>query len=583
MAAPYLMAQVGEGHFNQVCLAAWIPWAFLAYEILRAGSQWGVLCLSIVLAMGFFCGHVQELYYLVLFLTLFVITDLCAAGSSVNRKRLLHSWIGAGALTAGLVAIELLPEFLVSRQAVRSGGFSLAEAAAISLGPSSFRQLLDPFALGGSENYQGPGLFFWETLFHFGWMATLLAVLGFLTGWRNPRLWCYGFVGLLATIIAFGESTPVYGWVFQTVPGFSLFRAPARGLFFTSFVIAVLAAGGTDWVLRHRHRSLAIGIAAILLLVIARETVRNSQRILAVVPAKNIRQDSPITQYLAEHAGMRRVLVHQDLLTEREAWQAGIFKVHGYDPVPLTRTAILFDALVPNQGPANEVVGLKPALPQRFHPALVELLGVKYAVVPSDAPLPKAGWKLVQTGEVPRDVTLGNKPGEMLGYQILERESTFPRAFVLGQTRLLHSRETLSQQLSTLSPRKELLVHQDVLPQGDRQLFAVAEILEYSPNRVVIEATLEHPGYLVLTDIYAPGWTATVNGTRGIVVPVNVAFRGVPLPAGSHRVELTYAPPGWKIGLAISGLSFFLWLGLLVRRFSSDENSENKSPSMHQP
>jgi hypothetical protein len=351
-------------------------------------------------------------------------------------------------------------------------------------------------------------------------------------------------------------------------------------LFFTSFAVAVGAAGGKHWVIKLERKKLAVVIALVLLMLMSGESVRNSRRILAVVPLENLRENSALAQYLSEHAGRNRVLVHQDLLTEREAWDKRIFKVHGYDPVPLTRTAVFFDALSPKQS-LGKVVGLEPALPQRFHPALIELLGVKYAVVPAGSPLPKAGWKIVHSGDVPRDVTLAGSQVEMLGYQILEKESTFPRAFVLGQTRLLNSTETASKQLGTLSPRKELLVHQDLLPEGERQAFETAEILEYSPNRVVIDATLERPGYLVLTDTYAPGWTATIDGTRGNVVPVNVAFRGVPLSAGTFRVELTYAPPGWKLGLMILGLSVFILIGLLVRGFAREEHGEIASDTLH--
>lgn len=577
LTAPYLMAHMGEGHYNQVCLVAWIPWAFWGYERLLNGDKRAVPLLAIVFALGFFCGHVQELYYLVLFLTLFVITDLCAPEPATQRKGLALSWLGLGLLTIGLVAVELLPQFAISRQAVRSGGLSLEQATAVSPGPSHFRQLLDPFAMGGPDNYSGPDHFFWETLFHFGWAASALAIVGFLSGLRNRVIWRYAALGLFATWIAFGANTPVYGWLFRIVPGFSLFHSPGRGLFFTSFAVAVLAAGGIDWLLKRERKKLAVAIALASLMLMAGESVRNSRRILAVVPLENVRQKSPLAEYLSEHAGFSRVLVHQDLLTEREAWRARIFKVHGYDPVPLTRTAIFFDALSPNQS-LGKVVGLEPALPQRFDPALVELLGVKYAAVPVGSPLPKAGWKIIHSGEVPRDVTLTGQPVEMLGYQIFERASTFPRAFVLGQTRLLDSSVPFSKQLGTLSPRNELLMHQDVLPTGDRQTFEAAEILEYSPNRVVIDATLKFPGYLVLTDTYAPGWTATVDGARGTILPVNVAFRGVPLSAGTHRVELNYSPPGWRIGLAVSVLSVLIWVALVVRGFTKHETPYGGTP-----
>ena len=565
LAAPYLIAQTGEGHFNQICLAGWLPWAFLAFEFFRNNVKRGIPWLSAVLAVCFFCGHVQEVYYLALFLTGLFVFEVLTPRTAAKRKALLVGWLGVGALTVGSVAVELLPQFLASKQAVRSGGLSLEQAAAISLNAESFRQLLNPFALGGPENYKGPGSFFWETFFHFGWTVSGLAVLGLLTNLRNPAAWRYVFVGTAAGLIAFGESTPVFGWLFHTVPGFSLFRAPARGLFFVSLAAAVLAAAGVHWITQSKSRRIAGGALILALALMVGETVFRARRILAIVPAENVRDESPIAEFLQKHAGQSRVLVHQDLLSDREAWSAGIIKVHGYDPVPLTRTAVLFDALSPDRSPSQEIVGLHPAFPQRYNPGTLDLLGVKFAVVPGNIPLPKSGWKKARAGQVLRDVTLNRQSAEMLDYVILERENVFPRAFVLGKAKILDANIKLSEQLQTLSPREELLVHQDLLPEGSRQEFQPATITSYSPNRLVVEAKLEHPGYLVVTEAYAAGWSARVNGNRVPVVPANVAFRGIPLAAGRHQVELTYQPPGLKIGLIITGLAVLLLFAIARR------------------
>ncbi len=331
--------------------------------------------------------------------------------------------------------------------------------------------------------------------------------------------------------------------------------------------MAVLAAGGVEALVRSRNQVVRGLMLLGILAIISGETFRNADRILAVVPAEAIRQNSSVTDFLSKHADRERVLVQQDLLTDREAWEHRISKVHGYDPVPFTRAAILFDALAPGRSPGEEIVGLQPANPQRFRPELVELLGVKYAVVPANIPLPKTGWKKVAAGRLPRDVTLAGQTPEWLDYQIFEHENFLPRAFVLGETRVLEAGRSFSEQLAGLSSRREVLVHQDVLPAGTRQPFGPAAILEYTPNRVVVEADLEQPGYLVLSDIFAAGWSAKVDGTRAQVLPANVAFRAVPLPAGAHRVEFVYNPPGFILGAGLSLIGLLILLALMGRSF----------------
>jgi uncharacterized membrane protein YfhO len=51
------------------------------------------------------------------------------------------------------------------------------------------------------------------------------------------------------------------------------------------------------------------------------------------------------------------------------------------------------------------------------------------------------------------------------------------------------------------------------------------------------------------------GWRARVDGLEVPVLRVNKAFRGVPLPAGTHEIEMVYRPPAVGWGLLVSGMS----------------------------
>jgi hypothetical protein len=79
-----------------------------------------------------------------------------------------------------------------------------------------------------------------------------------------------------------------------------------------------------------------------------------------------------------------------------------------------------------------------------------------------------------------------------------------------------------------------------------------ASITGSSFNTVTVEVKTPAAGLLVLTDVYAAGWTATVDGRPAQVVRVDGVFRGVPVPAGSHRVAFQYTPPGFIAGLVLA-------------------------------
>jgi len=76
---------------------------------------------------------------------------------------------------------------------------------------------------------------------------------------------------------------------------------------------------------------------------------------------------------------------------------------------------------------------------------------------------------------------------------------------------------------------------------------------------------------LTLGDAFYPGWTATVDGNPAPIVPVDLALRGVALPPGRHRVEMSYRDPALRPGgvlslLGLCGLLLLSLTGALGRR-----------------
>ena len=93
---------------------------------------------------------------------------------------------------------------------------------------------------------------------------------------------------------------------------------------------------------------------------------------------------------------------------------------------------------------------------------------------------------------------------------------------------------------------------------------STAQVLEISPTRALVQADLAAPGLLVLSEMYYPGWEVTVDGQPVPVLRTDAVLRGVPLPAGSHRVEMSYAPVLLYWGAAISGLALAVCVGALA-------------------
>jgi hypothetical protein len=67
-------------------------------------------------------------------------------------------------------------------------------------------------------------------------------------------------------------------------------------------------------------------------------------------------------------------------------------------------------------------------------------------------------------------------------------------------------------------------------------------IQRYADNEVVVDATSEDGGWVVLNDIWHPWWFAEVNGEPAPVVRANVLFRAVRVAAGRQQVRFTFRP-----------------------------------------
>jgi hypothetical protein len=70
------------------------------------------------------------------------------------------------------------------------------------------------------------------------------------------------------------------------------------------------------------------------------------------------------------------------------------------------------------------------------------------------------------------------------------------------------------------------------------------KLIEYTPNRLVLDVAASRDGWLLVTDRWAVGWRATVNGENANVAIGNFIFRAVRVHQGNNRVAFRYSPAG---------------------------------------
>jgi hypothetical protein len=180
------------------------------------------------------------------------------------------------------------------------------------------------------------------------------------------------------------------------------------------------------------------------------------------------------------------------------------------------------------------------------YPELVDLLGVRWLLSVHEIDSP--AYPKRQSGPV----------------KLYENPDALPNAFLVGCTKLSH--DTFGD-LPALQPRKYALVERDLgLPQcEDGQAVGTVRVVLKTAERIEIDVEAKTEALLVQTDVFYPDWwPAHLDGESVPVHRVNHSFRGVRVPAGTHR--LVFAQPSKSPLYLLLLLPFFGIMLTLERR-----------------
>ncbi len=183
------------------------------------------------------------------------------------------------------------------------------------------------------------------------------------------------------------------------------------------------------------------------------------------------------------------------------------------------------------------------------------------------------GFGLVIRSEHPEDAA----PGELILDGVAEQGSAYAlvRRPAAARAYAAVPRWVADEEAAGAELRRGLALVDSPVLTGERPASWAAEegaagpagavrIVEYAPERVVLQARMERAGAVVLNDLYAPGWTATLDGASARLYPANQLARGVLVPRGEHRIEMRYQLPRLREGLFVSASSLAACLGLAL-------------------
>ena len=435
--------------------------------------------------------------------------------------------------------------------------------------------------------------------------------------WKDQGFWAVA--AIVSLLLSLGGNTFLFSFFYNVVPGFSNVRDQERVVFLFAFSLAVLAGYGAQALASRvearatQESKLLRGVSRFSIVMLALTALflygwaqgqRNGGGDIFVGVLRHhtftllllggiivwlvARPRTPATRFLWKSAGIGLILLNLFTIN----WEFHIHDIPqgGYFPETGTVRFLREQAnvhpqsfrinsagLLPGGSSAGAVYGFRDLTGnsplhldafQEFNTEMGEwrkwqLLNVLYVLDKRE--LDGAGLRRV------------HEEDELKVYEVTD---PFPHAWVVHDVQAVDDDEEAYALLNMddFDLRRSAVVS-DVPHFALRATEgATAQVIESAPKRFVIQADLPAPGLLILSEIYYPGWKATVDGQPAPLLRTDVVLRGVPLAAGSHRVEIHYAPSSFRLGAAISALTLLACIaGLVLPCFAKNAVVYSKS------
>jgi hypothetical protein len=620
MFSPKLLAHVSGGQLDIIIAVAWLPIALLGVDRVLLGFSFGWGWLA-GLAFGFmFVGHAPTAFLAAIFLVAYILYLLVTTRSfSLDRKTLdetakrLIRLSGMGSLGFFLASGAHIFPFVDLLSFLNRAQLSISDAAAYALPAELLPTLL---AI--------PSTPFPEWIIYTGAGIAIFGLYGVIraTMW-GKRFWL--IVSLFSILFAMGTATPLFAWIFRTLPGFDLLRVPSRTWFFVSLMLAFACSVGVDRFLEKCGGSSIFSTLVFSMLILSTVLLNWLtdvwQWLALVTAAISVCVIFGLSQYREWEdnrnvVGILLLLIlmielsvlgwsfwRTGMAPERPPWFDDIERYAGYKLGRLYTQGRLspYDIVSEN---LEVIEGLDPVQLSHYVAYIEEATNCRreaYSIsVPSFASSPRAESTCSEyqvdsdlLGLLNVSYALTTEPQRDPGWRLEVRvgddylyrnEHARPDAFLVYQTEPVTDEYEARLRLETISNEDPMLViggkKLDLLEGGSGSV----HITRSDPGRVEAEVTSDAPAFLALSTSYMPGWKAIdENGHEREVYQAQLTILGSYVPAGYSRLTFVYSPDshalGKNISMAAALLSIMFFIALKRGQLGTQKRNKGKHNS----
>ena len=406
----------------------------------------------------------------------------------------------------------------------------------------------------------------WEDVAYFGLIPLILAAVG-----DRERM-----VSATNTVarrrggrlpVADGRYARSAGSLFDWLPGYALFRLPNRLLFFVSFLGIALAAVGLEELLarcrsRHVPGWLIAAACAGLVLTMTFEGSFYARRYITMRPRREVVPDTSYAAFFAADPDLFRI-APAGRWTINYGWAGpmNLQLITGYDPYNFRHYQTYCDLM---KGVPEDTVGARvwTDFMRMSRHDMLDVLNVKYLVFTNRMALSEDRYELVAQFHDQPTFVLNDGLGRE-GLFIYRNRSCLPRAFWAERVVAAADERRMIEQVKQSNLRVTAVVwgQDEAAAAGNSQ--DRATVLAARAGSLMVHATCNQRRYLVISEVWHPGWRATVDGRPVELHRTDIALMGMWVEPGTHEIQLCFRPVYWGLGLTIAGISAGLLMALL--------------------
>jgi len=630
----FFVAHLYAGHLSFVQNYIWIPLLFmLQFKSFQENQslRWTIAA-GLVLGIQILGGFPQIAFYTIIALTLHGVYRFAAVARKgpIREAMTVLARVAVTVLIGfALAAVQVLPTAEFTTLSTRAGGISYAFATDDSLHPLDLLSFLLPDLFGnildGTYWRSAEGWHFWESCAYVGTFPLLLLLVPKAEVSTRSVRWFFGSLSLLALFLALGKHNPLYplfyhGW------GLRYFRIPSQILFLYVFGVAVTAGvklgqdpgPGREWGTQSLCWLLVGLLGAAYLGTLAGlqaggfSFVSGLLRALAESPggAVSIEKVYARTLLTTQRVAVLFLLGGLVLLLKRrglisfsglalcgclillaDLWSFGRPFVQPYETSLSERKQRLLASL-----PSNPVDGRVLAPVPLFNAndgltfGFPSILGydpltlkryVHFVQASQDEPVKE---DVVQLSRIRQPfsplLALLNLTRIVLPDRVITKDSVAPYAVLVARSRTLETDHVLPfmkgpdfdpQKMVVLEPSCTVGLPAPVQEGKFRGSWAVEG---YAHEEIRMRVSASAPCFLVLSEVFYPGWMAQVDGKKTPLFRGNYLFRVLRLDEGDHLVVLRFVSWPFRLGAGISLGTLFLCLMVLLKRKKIRVSSE---------